>query len=72
MRIRAFSCAVALTAFSLCRPLQRPGLRKRGHFRAQGMGGAFVGVADDATASWWNPAGLATGAYFNVVIEKGQ
>jgi len=29
--------------------------------RAQGMAGAFVAVADDATASWWNPAGLATG-----------
>ena len=27
--------------------------------RAQGMGGAFVAVADDATATWWNPAGLA-------------
>jgi hypothetical protein len=40
--------------------------------RAQGMGGAFVAVADDATASWWNPAGLATGAYLNAVIEKGR
>jgi hypothetical protein len=37
--------------------------------RAQGMAGAFVAVADDATATWWNPAGLATGAYFNAVIE---
>jgi hypothetical protein len=37
--------------------------------RAQGMGGAFVAVADDATATWWNPAGLATGAYFNAVLE---
>jgi len=27
--------------------------------RALGMGGAFVGVADDVTASFWNPAGLA-------------
>jgi hypothetical protein len=27
--------------------------------RAQGMGGAFVAVANDATATWWNPAGLA-------------
>jgi long-subunit fatty acid transport protein len=26
--------------------------------RATGMGGAFIGVADDATASSWNPAGL--------------
>lgn len=39
--------------------------------RAQGMGGAFVAVADDASASWWNPAGLASGSYFNLVIEKG-
>jgi hypothetical protein len=40
--------------------------------RAQGMGGAFVAVADDATATWWNPAGLATGAYFSSVIERGS
>lgn len=26
--------------------------------RALGMGGAFVAVADDGTASYWNPAGL--------------
>ena len=31
--------------------------------RALGMGGAFVSLADDATAAYWNPAGivLATG-----------
>ncbi len=27
--------------------------------RAAGMGEAFVAVADDATATYWNPAGLA-------------
>ena len=27
--------------------------------RAMGMGGAYVGVADDFTATYWNPAGLA-------------
>jgi hypothetical protein len=38
--------------------------------RAQGMGGAFVAVADDANANWWNPAGLATGALFSTAIER--
>jgi hypothetical protein len=38
--------------------------------RAQGLGGAFVAVADDATATWWNPAGLATGAIFSVIVEQ--
>ena len=28
--------------------------------RAAGFGGAFIGVADDATSIVWNPAGLAT------------
>jgi long-subunit fatty acid transport protein len=28
--------------------------------RAEGFGGAFIGVADDATSIVWNPAGLAT------------
>jgi hypothetical protein len=27
--------------------------------RPAGMGDAFVSIADDATACWWNPAGLA-------------
>ena len=31
--------------------------------RALGMGGAFVAVADDSTATWWNPAALATGPF---------
>src|SRR3954468_2742778 len=40
--------------------------------RAQGMAGAFTAVADDATASWWNSAGMAGGAYFNALIETGR
>jgi hypothetical protein len=40
--------------------------------RAQGMGGAFTALADDASATWWNPAGLASGAYFNALIEYGR
>ena len=39
--------------------------------RAAGMGGAFVGVADDASAVYWNPAGLAAGSYFSLVLDGG-
>jgi hypothetical protein len=39
--------------------------------RAQGMAGAFVAVADDASATWWNPAGLASGALFSGIVERG-
>jgi hypothetical protein len=38
--------------------------------RALGMGGAFVAVADDATAAYWNPAGLATGPIVSAVVER--
>ena len=37
--------------------------------RAAGMGEAFVAVADDATSVYWNPAGMATGAYFSFVVD---
>src|SRR3982750_1098756 len=40
--------------------------------RAEGMGGAFTAVADDATAWWWNPAGLAAGPFLNGLIEFGR
>src|SRR5687768_5165314 len=40
--------------------------------RAAGMGGAFVGVADDATAIYWNPAGLASGSFFSLVLDHGS
>lgn len=39
--------------------------------RAQGMAGAFVAVADDATAVYWNPAGIATGAFVSAVADLG-
>ena len=40
--------------------------------RAQGMAGAFVAVADDATAVYWNPAGLATGDLFAMSAERSH
>jgi F plasmid transfer operon, TraF, protein len=40
--------------------------------RAQGMAGAFVAVADDATAAYWNPAGLGTGDFVSLAIERSH
>ena len=40
--------------------------------RAEGMGGAFVAVADDATAVYWNPAGIATGATFDLQVSGSR
>ena len=39
--------------------------------RARGMGGAFVAVADDASATWWNPAGLPATLIFDGVADVG-
>ncbi|MBI2188960.1 MAG: hypothetical protein HYU37_17820 [Acidobacteria bacterium] len=39
--------------------------------RAAGMGGAFVAVASDSSATWWNPAGLAAGPYVDVALARG-
>ena len=37
--------------------------------RALGMGGAFVAVADDASATWWNPAGLPNSLIVDGIAE---
>ena len=37
--------------------------------RAKGMGGAFVAVADDATATWWNPAGVPNSFVVDAVLD---
>ena len=36
--------------------------------RALGMGGAFVAVANDSSATWWNPAALAAGPFLDIAI----
>jgi len=62
---RLFACALFAAAVLL--PAPAGATRYAGEFlrvgvgaRALGMGSAFVGLADDGTAAYWNPAGLAT------------
>lgn len=40
--------------------------------RAIGMGGAFVAVADDATAPYWNPAGMVYLPYREVLPQHAE
>ena len=40
--------------------------------RAAGMGGAFTGVADDNSAFYWNPAGIAFGTFLSGGVYHGQ
>jgi hypothetical protein len=40
--------------------------------RAVGMGGAFTAVADDATALWWNPAGMIYLPYREVIPQHAE
>ena len=40
--------------------------------RAAGMAGAFTAVADDASATVWNPAGLASGSFFSVAVDGSR
>ena len=36
--------------------------------RSLSMGGAFVAVADDPTALYWNPAGMVTVSYTHLTL----
>ena len=41
--------------------------------RALGMGGTYVGIADDSTAVYWNPAGLTNVKHLEVAaIQQGR
>jgi hypothetical protein len=71
MALRKHVVAIGLAALGLAGPAYGAAIfAKVGTFdgqflkmdvgaRAEGMGGAFVGVADDATALYWNAAGIA-------------
>ncbi len=38
--------------------------------RALGMGGAFVAVANDSSAIWWNPGALAAGPFLDMALTR--
>jgi hypothetical protein len=40
--------------------------------RAIGMGGAFTAVTDDATAAYWNPAGMVYLPYHEVIFQHAE
>ena len=40
--------------------------------RSAGMAGAFVAVADDASAAYWNPGGFAAGNLFSMVVDRSS
>jgi hypothetical protein len=40
--------------------------------RANGMGEAYVAIAEDGTAAWWNPGGLAFVARRNIALMHSQ
>jgi len=73
MRSEPLAITAALTLAALlaagtveAQPIETAGVR------AQGMAGAFVAVADDATAVYWNPAALAKGPFFGAVLEHSS
>jgi hypothetical protein len=49
-----------------------PGAGQALSVRAAGMGGAFTAIADDGSAAAWNPAGLASGAFFSLVLDRNM
>ena len=40
--------------------------------RALGMGGAFVAVASDGSATWWNPGGLGAGPFLDMSLGRAS
>ncbi|PWT84196.1 MAG: hypothetical protein C5B57_05305, partial [Blastocatellia bacterium] len=72
MSSRCFTLALLIALATIAPSAARAQVYETAGIRAQGLGGAFVAVADDATATWWNPAGLASGAFFNGVFEYSR
>jgi hypothetical protein len=72
MRMMLPRAAVAAALLAACAAPADAQIFEAVGTRAQGMAGAFVAVANDSTATWWNPAGLASGPYGGLTLERGQ
>lgn len=66
--------AILLPVFAFAQtqaPTERDIIFRGGGARAAGFGGAFIGIADDASASYWNPAGLAQNDRVYMALDWG-
>src|SRR6185503_6043469 len=62
---RLFPCVSVLCALGWSGAAGAQAIETVGE-RAMGMGGAFVAMADDSSATWWNPGGLAAGPFVDI------
>ena len=69
---RALRLPVLVALLSLCAGVAHAQPFETLGTRALGMGGAFVAVADDASAAYWNPAGLVTGHFLSLLADRSQ
>jgi hypothetical protein len=60
----AFICTAAIASPAHAQIVEAVGSR------ALGMGGAFVAVASDSSATWWNPAGIAAGPFVDIAVAR--
>ena len=65
------ACVLAVCVLAVDRPVSGQVVESTGT-RALGMGGAFVAVASDSSAVWWNPAALAAGPFFDMAVTQAR